>query len=63
MGYCGAFCPTISQNQAQNNAVVSSQKEMDRVGFEPTTSASMFILSLNQYCLNKSSSNPTRSII
>jgi hypothetical protein len=26
--------------QAQFNAVVSSQKEMDRVGFEPTTSAS-----------------------
>jgi hypothetical protein len=24
---------------AQNNTVVSSQKEMDRVGFEPTTSA------------------------
>jgi hypothetical protein len=29
--------------QAQFNAVVSSQKEMDRVaGFEPTTSASLF---------------------
>ena len=25
------------QNQAQKNAVVPSQKEMDRVGVEPTT--------------------------
>jgi hypothetical protein len=29
------------QKQAQNNAVVVQQKEMDRVGFEPTTSASI----------------------
>jgi hypothetical protein len=28
------------QNQSQNNAVFPTQKEMDRVGFEPTTSAS-----------------------
>jgi hypothetical protein len=27
------------QKQAQNNAVVVQQKEMDRVGFKPTTSA------------------------
>jgi hypothetical protein len=27
------------QNQAQNNTVVTAQKEMDRVGVEPTTSA------------------------
>jgi hypothetical protein len=26
-------------NQAQNNAVVAQQEEMDRVGVEPTTSA------------------------
>jgi hypothetical protein len=27
--------------RAQSNAVVHSQKEMDRVGFEPTTSATL----------------------
>jgi hypothetical protein len=31
--------------QAQNNIVVPSQKEMDRVGFEPTTSASLLMQS------------------
>jgi hypothetical protein len=30
---------TISQKQSQFNAVFLTQKEMDRVGFEPTTSA------------------------
>jgi hypothetical protein len=33
------FCPTTTQKQAQNNTVIPSQKEMDRVGFEPATSA------------------------
>jgi hypothetical protein len=33
------FLSYNDQNQAQNNTVVPSQKEMDRVGFEPTTSA------------------------
>jgi hypothetical protein len=32
------------QNQAQNNTVVVQEKEMDRVGFEPTTSASLRLL-------------------
>ena len=31
--------PDNSQIQAQNNTVVPSQKEMDWVGFEPTTLA------------------------
>jgi len=33
------FLSYNDQNQAQNNTVVPSQKEMDRVGLEPTTSA------------------------
>jgi hypothetical protein len=33
------FLPDNCQNQAQINTVVPSQKEMDRVGAEPTTSA------------------------
>ena len=33
------------QNRAQNNTVVVQQEKMDRVGFEPTTSASMFYFS------------------
>ena len=32
--------------QAQNNTVFPSQKDMDRVGFEPTTSAYDYRLSL-----------------
>jgi hypothetical protein len=39
------------QNQAQKNAVVPSQKEMDRVGVEPTTSA--FSNSALYYLLSK----------
>jgi hypothetical protein len=34
------------RKQTQNNTVVPSQKEMDRVGFEPTTSASKLYLNL-----------------
>ncbi|HJU85139.1 MAG TPA: hypothetical protein VJ551_01495 [Nitrososphaeraceae archaeon] len=30
---------TITQNRTQINAIIVQQKEMDRVGFEPTTSA------------------------
>jgi hypothetical protein len=33
------FSSDISLKQSQNNAVIVQQKEMDRVGFEPTTSA------------------------
>jgi hypothetical protein len=55
--------------QAQFNAVVPSQKEMDRVGVEPTTSAfcvkaALYLLSRRDsfgrrtYC-----SNPTRSTV
>jgi hypothetical protein len=35
------FCPTTTQKQAQNNTVIPSQKEMDQVGVEPTTSATL----------------------
>jgi hypothetical protein len=38
------FLPDNCQNQAQINTVVPSQKEMDRVGAEPTTSAYASIL-------------------
>ena len=33
------FCPTIVKIKLKNNTVFPSQKEMDRVGVEPTTSA------------------------
>jgi hypothetical protein len=33
--------------QAQFNAVVVQQKEMDRVGFEPTTSALLYVSAEN----------------
>jgi hypothetical protein len=35
----GGFCPTTFQNKLSSIPVVPSQEEMDRVGFEPTTSA------------------------
>jgi hypothetical protein len=37
--HCCRICPTITENGTQVNAVFSPQKEMDRVGFEPTISA------------------------
>jgi hypothetical protein len=40
------FCPTTTKKRAQNNAVITSQKEMDQVGFEPTTCSSKYVLSL-----------------
>jgi hypothetical protein len=35
------YCPTINKKRAQFNAVVPMQEKVDRVGFEPTTSASL----------------------
>jgi hypothetical protein len=35
------FCPTIVKIKLKNNTVFPSQKEMDRVGVEPTTSAQL----------------------
>jgi hypothetical protein len=40
--YCQAYCRTDTQNRTQFNAVVVQQEEVDRVGVEPTTSASFF---------------------
>jgi hypothetical protein len=57
------------QSQAQNNAVVPAQKIMDRVGFEPTTSASFLQRQLNllsngqQQSKENFISNRTRSTI
>jgi hypothetical protein len=37
--HCWQYCLTIVKNRAQFNTVFPEQEEMDRVGFEPTTSA------------------------
>jgi hypothetical protein len=56
-----------NRKQSQFNTVFVQQEKMDRVGFEPTTSASyqhvLSIFASNRLCMNKNSSNPILSII
>jgi hypothetical protein len=44
MFYCCSFCPTLTKNEPKIIPYFPRMKEMDRVGFEPTTHATIIII-------------------